>query len=99
MIINKEEFKIMKGTISRSEVSKQVNAGKTIYDCYTRPSTRKMYIWEYWNNWFIDQEAWLYGVKSYNSNIFTITGMINHKGTLYYVVITPTRQEVTLVEN
>lgn len=58
-------------------------------DCYTRPSMTKVRIFNQWQNWFINNDGYC-GVMSYNSNFFTINGLVEDKNTnkKYYCYIT-----------
>ena len=73
-------------------------AGNSLYDCYCRPSQRKVAIFEEWKNDFyterfnnggiLDFNMW---VSSYNSNIFTLAGNFRTEQHNYNFKITPSR--------
>lgn len=70
---------------------------KDLFDCYTRPSARKIGIWKSWVQWFdkyVDYEQ--IGVRSYNANFFTIDaiGYVPQLNDCYYFYITSTRHEL-----
>ena len=62
---------------------------RDVSDCYGRPSTTKLAIYNEWSNWFINNDGYC-GVASYNCNFFTIHGYITDKETnkRYYCYIT-----------
>lgn len=62
---------------------------RDIDDVYARPSTRKRVIFDNWLNWFVDNDGYC-GIKSYNSNFFTIEGVVvdNETRKRYYCYIT-----------
>lgn len=62
-----------------------------IYQCYDRPSTTKVEIYHDWEKWVYMNDVEYFGIKSYNSNIFTLQGLINYQGQIYILEITPTR--------
>lgn len=70
---------------------------KDLFDCYTRPSVRKIGIWKSWVQWFdkyVDYEQ--IGVRSYNLHFFTIDaiGYVPQLNGIYYFYITSTRYEL-----
>ena len=62
---------------------------RNIFDCYERPSSYKVSIYQDWLTWFIDNDGYC-GVCSYNCNFFTIQGYVTDKetGKRYYCYIT-----------
>lgn len=65
-----------------------------LYDCYERPSARKIFIWENWKRWFRDMGSYDVWIRSYNCQTFTIGGTFEVHGNKFYAVITPTTQKL-----
>lgn len=65
-----------------------------LYDCYKRPSEAKREIYEYWLLWACRSGVKNFGIESYNSMMFTLSGKIEIKGKKYWLYITKTRQEL-----
>lgn len=59
-------------------------------DCYGRPSDTKRRIWSDWADWFMSHDG-ICTVHSYNSNFFTISGIVTDIETSkrYECYITP----------
>lgn len=81
------------------EVKKPINAipvisRRDLSDCYARPSVVKQAIYDNWSRWFVYCNSTQFGVRSYNTNMFTIEGIVEHEGTTYYVYISKTREEI-----
>lgn len=62
-----------------------------LYNCYDRPSGRKVYIYDYYEKLLYDNADRVerYGVASYNTNIITLEAIIQKDGARFYVYITP----------
>ena len=62
-----------------------------LYDCYDRPSGRKVYIYDYYEKLLRDNADRVerYGVASYNTMIITLEADIIKDGKRYYIYITP----------
>lgn len=91
--LNGRVFKVCK-SISPSDVDSRY-FGRTLDECYAKPSHMKELIYHEWANWFKTFRDCNFGVRSYNSNIFTLTGIIlTDDFTPYLVTIYPTHQEV-----
>lgn len=70
-----------------------------IFDAYSRPSQRKINVWNFWDNWLKNimdiTQDWFFcnrlWVATYNTFMFTIEGIITHPETnkLMFVRITP----------
>lgn len=84
--INNERFELGKSMtmLDMPEISRQ-----DIDDVYARPSMTKISIYNEWSNWFINNDGYC-GVYSFNSNFFTINGIVVDKetGKKYYCYIT-----------
>ena len=87
IILNGKPFTLCK------EVTNRQCSHRSLFDCYGKPSSTKVSIWESWLQWFHDQYSSDFGVASYNCNFFTIEGKVEKDGQLYYIYITSTRQE------
>lgn len=64
---------------------------RTLWDCYDRPSATKEEIYRKWQSWAYQNNITLFGVRSYNCNVFTLEGayITANDGNLYYIEITP----------
>lgn len=72
-------------------------AGRSITDCYDRPSKTKSEIYYDWLQWAINSNVEMFGVSSYNSNIFTLQGYIEMDGKKYILSITKCHNIATLI--
>lgn len=62
----------------------------TLHSAYNKPSTTKECIYKEWSHWaYCEADATCFSIKSYNSNIFTLHGIVDDGEHKYYVVITP----------
>ena len=87
--IGNEEFEIKKA------IDFMPNYKRTgIFSAYARPSQIKIGIYRYWENWASENNIELFGIQSYNTNMFTLSGITYIDGTFYDIYITKTRQEV-----
>ena len=73
-------------------------SGRTLKECYTKPSATKQEIFNEWLKWSEENNVQCFGVCSYNTNIFTLDGLIKINDTLYYLYITPSRKELYIVQ-
>lgn len=65
-------------------------SNRDLYDCYSKPSTTKISIYNHWSDYFINKlRTYDFGVLSYNSQFFTLECMFTYMGTRYYAKITP----------
>ena len=64
---------------------------RTLWDCYGRPSSTKESIYRDWDNWSWENNLCMFGVRSYNCNVFTLECLYitANDGNLYYLEITP----------
>lgn len=71
-----------------------------IHDVYGRPSATKVAIFEHWARWFIDNGGTV-TVRSYNSNFFTLHGVVqdDETGNWYECDITPSHNYCWLIPN
>ena len=77
---------------------------RTLQDCYAKPSRAKLYIWNWWRNWFAQVLGFegvsfkqFCGVSSYNCHIFTLHGLITYNGEDYIVYISPAHNRLIKV--
>ena len=93
--INYERFELKKATVKGRPIYHALD----IFDAYERPSYRKQCIFREWKKWAYDSEVYNFGINSYNTNIFTLTGQWDSDdGTEYYLYITPTKQEAYIIQ-
>ena len=72
---------------------------RSIWDCYGRPSNTKVSIYEDWRNWFVrDCDTYNFGICSRNCNFFSIEGVIDVDGVLYYLYITRSHNRAYPIE-
>lgn len=66
---------------------------KPLDECYNKPSMRKQNIYREWIEWaYATEDIYTFDVDTFNSNIFTLSGVIEYSNGLVEVVhITPTR--------
>lgn len=64
---------------------------KALYNCYTRPSQSKIYVYNKYFNLLKDNcdDIIRYGVRSYNTFMITLHAEIIKDNKKYYVFITP----------
>ena len=84
-------------TITRGIINNPRCSTRTLKDCYGKPSSRKIAIFNSWFEWAVNNDVKCFGISSYNTNIFTLNGIIEYNGDKYYMYITPTRRELTLI--
>ena len=72
---------------------------RTVDDVYTKPSLKKLHIFNEWQNWFINNDGYC-GVASHNCNFFSIEGFVTDKetGKRYHCFITKAHNRCTEVE-
>ena len=68
-----------------------------IYGAYDRPSTSKVYIWNYWAKTLREMGCYDYCVTSFNTFQFTIGGHLEYEGKEYFVKITPNHNYLYLI--
>ena len=71
-----------------------------IHECYGRPSSIKVAIYEDWKNWFLNNEdadfsVEALGVISYNCNFFTIGAIVEYCDKLYNITITRSHNRIS----
>ena len=74
-------------------------SSKDLYSCYDRPSIYKQSIWANWCSWFMDMGCFEFGIRSYNTFMFTIEAIIyvQEFESDCYLLITPSRQELRVI--
>ena len=63
---------------------------RRLEECYDKPSSTKIAIWNDWLKWFMQFDEWHFGVSSYNGFMFTIEGVICDNDNWYKIYITKT---------
>jgi len=88
--IGTEEFTVEKETILTKQdfIDGNYHQGRTLQDCYAKPSGIKKVIYEYWKNWSIENKAEYFSVASYNGFMFTLNGVIKIGQKDYVYMIT-----------
>lgn len=73
-----------------------VTSSKSIDDCYKKPSGIKRIIYTDWVNWSIEcDKVYGFGIRSYNTNIFTLQGYVMFNEYSYGILdITPTHNYI-----
>ena len=71
--------------------------GRTLQDCYKKPSVKKQKIYNDWKKWAEENDVMSFGVSGYNSYVFSLNGIIVYEMIKYYIYITPTRNTLTRV--
>ena len=98
--INHEQFEVSHAKKFFEHVNSSNYHHKSLYKCYTRPSSSKVRIYERWFTWFDvtkdNTETWEYqqtfGVRTFNTFMITLGMTIRVNGQWYYIVITPSRK-------
>ena len=68
---------------------------RDINDCYERPSSYKVEIYNDWRDWYAENDCVKsMTVSSYNCMQFTLSGCIDLDGQLYVYYISKARQEL-----
>lgn len=89
--INGRNFEICKGIDKASGIDRiNRNIGRTVDDCYNRPSEFKKMVERDWYNWLAGADnVGCMGVESYNCMMFTLTAHYTAKdGSTYLIYIT-----------
>lgn len=98
-----KKFKSVNGvTFELKELNHDVDleqiilSSKMLDECYNRPSYRKQAIFDSWWNWYSEcDNIHGFGIRSYNTNIFTLQGYIEFNDYSYGVIdITPTHNYI-----
>ena len=92
------------GAIDETAVYGREYCRSDIYNVYTKPSWRKVGIWESWCKWaeeiFVsdtDNYAWI-EITSHNSQFFSIIGQVRDNGHTYKVLITSAHNRAWLIK-
>ena len=73
-------------------------AGRTINDCYERPSYSKTYIYNNWLEWATNAGVEQFGISGYNGFQFTLQGKIEIDGITYILHITKSANKAYIIE-
>ena len=69
-----------------------IRRSKRLHDCYDRPSARKLIIYNEWMKWGRGVEnLYTFDIDTYNTNIFTLSGVIENDDSIEVIHITPTK--------
>ena len=66
----------------------ELHPHRTIWDCYRRPSSRKVSIYEKWLHYSSELCAYGFKVSSCNSHVFTLEFQFKYNGVKYHAHIT-----------
>lgn len=72
--------------------------GRTLADCYTKPSFAKLSIYNEWLKWSVENNINHFGVSSYNTFGFSLQGLATVNGVDYVLSITPSSNKAYIVE-
>lgn len=86
MTINDVNFEVQKEVITLPIVN--YHPHRTIWDCYARPSSKKIAIYEDWLRYAISVNAQAFTVSSYNRFFFTLQIVFRYEGIKYLAYIT-----------
>ena len=96
--LNGHRFEVKRSKYANVE-SLSRYAGRTIYDCYSRPSSTKLSIYKEWKEWAYLNDIMYFGVRSYNINMFTLQGLVEYNENTYMLDITPSHNYAYLIDN
>ena len=97
IVLNGIHFEVHKSK-AISTTFLQEYAGRTIYDCYSKPSYSKECIYKMWEEWAYLNDVEYFGVSGYNGFQFTLQGLVKHDGHTYILHITKTTQKAYIVD-
>ena len=72
-------------------------AGRTLYDCYERPSATKVSIYNDWLKWASDNNVYHFGVSSYNAHTFTLQGLLEYEGKTFLLSISASANKAFII--
>ena len=84
----------------KSDIHDEVTINcRDLYSCYDNPSIYKRAIWSEWAAWFMSMNCFRFGVRSFNTFMFTIEALVyvEEFESDCYLLITPTRQELRII--
>lgn len=75
---------------TKEEVTNDLHkfVGVTLEDCYKRISPRKTEVYNKWKKWADENGVQYFGVKAYNSYLFTLHGLLPLDGKRFYFIVT-----------
>ena len=107
--LNGKSFKIVKSNTKEGQsIINTVlrSRGLVIGDAYNKPSSTKVSIYNSWWNWYTELENLTdcktsinferFGVCSYNSNFFTLSGLVHRGEKNIYLYITPSHNKAVI---
>ena len=95
--IGGKSFEVQKRHIEKGIGEKMKQ--RTLWDCYNNPSSTKESIYREWQTWAYKNNLVLFGVRSYNCNVFTLECcyITANDGNIYYLEITPCNHRAYIV--
>ena len=84
--VNGVSFELQKEVITLPIVD--YHPHRTIWDCYDRPSSKKIAIYEAWLRYADSIDAQGFKVSSYNCNFFSLKFEFRYEGIKYHAYIT-----------
>lgn len=94
--INGVSFELQNNVIKLPLVERYPH--RTIWDCYDRPSAKKVAIYEEWLSYANSIDAQGFTVSSYNCNFFSLTFEFRYEGVKYHANITYAHNYLYIVE-
>lgn len=95
--LNGHSFEVHKSKYAKVENLARY-AGRSLYDCYEKPSTAKQEIYKEWLEWVWLNGVMYFGVQSYSSHMFTLQGLVEHCGHTYILHITPAHNYAYIID-
>lgn len=95
--LNGERFEVHRSKYAKVENLARY-AGRTIYQCYERPSTAKVHIYKEWEEWAYLNDVQYFGVSSYSGFQFSLQGLVEHEGKTYLLSITKSHNYAYIIE-
>lgn len=102
--INGRRFEYNEKHLTMDDLCNIAHRTKRLTECYAKPSIAKVEIYNNWQKWFFElSNAFYFGIDTYNSNIFTLTFIIEDVELFgnpvsdYVVHITPCHNYITRV--
>ena len=95
--LNGVQFEVHKSKAT-STVFMERYAGRSLTDCYERPSYSKQYIYKMWEEWAYLNDVEYFGISGYNGFQFTLQGMVEHEGKTYILHITKSANKAYIID-
>lgn len=102
LTVNGVEFELKQRNLTKCKeveyyIDSIVSSSRMLDDCYERPSQRKQAIFDSWWSWYKEcDNVFGFGIRSYNTNIFTLQGYIclDSAWNIGIIDITPTHNYI-----